>query len=120
MLTPLLVSVLLSAAPAANQAPQPNPPQTSNQSQATNQQGEPLYAARCAMCHDAGVSRAPTRDALGRLSVDSIRQTLTIGSMSTQAVGLTPAQLDSLAQLLSRSTATIALAVSKLASSSTR
>jgi polyvinyl alcohol dehydrogenase (cytochrome) len=87
MLSTLLLSVLVSAAPQA-------------QANQTTQQGEPLYAARCAMCHDAGVARATNRDGLKRLSPDIIRQTLSTGSMSTQAQGLSAAQIDSLARML--------------------
>jgi len=91
MLSTLLLSSVLTAAIPAAQAPQ-----------ATTQQGEALYGERCAMCHDAGVSRAPNRDGLNRLTPDAIRQALTTGSMSAQAAGLTPAQVDSLARLLGR------------------
>lgn len=70
-----------------------------------NQQGELLYKERCANCHDMGVSRAPAREALGRLPVDTIRQTLTAGSMRSQAEGLSAAQVDALARALGTATA---------------
>src|SRR5262245_64278745 len=92
MLSTLLLSVLVSAA-----APEAQPQAQASQ---TTQQGEPLYDARCAMCHDAGVARATNRDGLKRLSPDVIRQMLTTGSMSTQAAGLNDAQIDSLASFL--------------------
>jgi len=97
MLSTLLLSALVGvAAPQAQAAPAAQ----ANQATQANQQGDPLYAARCAMCHDAGVARATNRDGLKRLSPDVIRQTLSAGSMSTQAAGLTAAQIDSLARLL--------------------
>jgi len=88
MLTTLVLSSVLAAASPAPAA------------QGGNQQAEGVYTARCAMCHEAGVSRAANRQALSRLSVDLIRQTLTSGSMRTQAAGLTPAEIDSIARLL--------------------
>src|SRR5262249_42105886 len=94
MLSTLLLSSILSAAVPVAQAPQ-NAPQSP----------DAIYTARCATCHEAGVARAPNRDGLTRLTPDSIRQTLTSGSMSTQAAGLTPPQIDSLARLLGRAAA---------------
>jgi polyvinyl alcohol dehydrogenase (cytochrome) len=87
MLTTLVLSSVLAAASAAQAAQ-------------GNQQAEGIYTARCAMCHEAGVSRAANRQALSRLSADLIRQALTTGSMRTQANGLTPAEIDSIARLL--------------------
>lgn len=99
MLSTLLLSSVLSAAVPAAQAPQ-----------SASQPAETLYGARCASCHDAGVSRAPNRDGLSRLTPDAIRQTLSTGSMSAQAAGLTPADLDALARLLGRASAAPATA----------
>ena len=73
-------------------------------SEGSNQQGEALYKERCATCHEAGVPRAANREALGRLSADAIRQTLTTGSMRSQAADLTAAQVDALTRLLARGT----------------
>jgi polyvinyl alcohol dehydrogenase (cytochrome) len=63
---------------------------------AGDEDGGALYTQRCAACHEHGVPRAPTGAALRQLSPESIRSALTSGSMSTQAQGLTPAQLDAL------------------------
>ena len=68
--------------------------------QGTTQDGESLYAERCAKCHESGVPRAANREGLRRLSPDTIRLALTTGSMRTQGAELTPAQIDSLARLL--------------------
>jgi len=65
-------------------------------------QSEALYTQRCATCHEAGVPRAPNREALARLSPDVIRQALTTGSMTTQAAGLTMPQVDGLSRLIGR------------------
>ena len=78
-----------------------NVPAASGQTQqGTTQDGEALYAERCAKCHESGVPRAANREALRRLSPDAIRLALTTGTMRTQGAELTPAQIDTLARLL--------------------
>ena len=67
---------------------------------AGDEDGGALYVQRCAACHDRGVPRAPNAAALRQLSPESIRSALTSGSMSTQAQGMTPAQLDALVGFL--------------------
>jgi polyvinyl alcohol dehydrogenase (cytochrome) len=62
--------------------------------------GAALYQAHCASCHDAGLARTPTRDALSHMSADNIRFALTKGKMSDQGAGLTSAQIDSLIRFL--------------------
>ena len=89
-LTSLLLLLLSVSVPAASSQTQPG----------TTQEGESLYAERCAKCHESGVPRAANREGLRRLSPDTIRLALTTGSMRTQGAELTPAQIDSLAGLL--------------------
>jgi len=72
-----------------------------DQSTATTS-GEVLYGKRCASCHDAGISRAPTRAALGQMSPDAIKAALTSGKMRAQGEGVTPAELDALVRFLSK------------------
>ena len=86
----LLLLILGVSVPAASAQTQ----------QGTNQDGESLYTARCATCHESGVPRAVNRAALRRLSPDTIRLALTTGSMRAQGAELTPAQIDILARLL--------------------
>jgi polyvinyl alcohol dehydrogenase (cytochrome) len=75
--------------------------QASAQVQETaNKDAEALYAERCAMCHESGVARAANREALGRLTPDTIRRALTEGSMSVQGAALTRAQIDGLARAI--------------------
>src|SRR5262249_31968394 len=62
--------------------------------------GAALYRERCASCHDAGLARTPTRDALGHMSADNIRFALTKGKMSEQAAGLTADQVNALVRFL--------------------
>jgi polyvinyl alcohol dehydrogenase (cytochrome) len=76
----------------------------SAQTQVSNQQAEAIYQERCATCHDKGVPRAASREALGRLSPDAVRQALTTGAMRSQAEGLTAAQVDALTRLLAGAT----------------
>src|SRR5215831_20601642 len=67
--------------------------------------GEALYEQHCATCHDAGVPRAPARSVLEKLSPDSIRTTLEVGSMVQQAAALRPAQKDAIVAYLTRGSA---------------
>src|SRR5215470_16920035 len=62
--------------------------------------GAALYRERCASCHDAGLARTPTREALGHISADNIRFALTKGKMSEQGAGLTSDQIDALVRFL--------------------
>src|SRR5262245_24094334 len=88
-----LFVVVLSVTSALGQTPQ-----------GSNAEAEGLYTARCASCHDAGVARAPNRQALNRLSPDAIRAALTSGSMRSQGAELTPAQIEALARTLGTAT----------------
>src|SRR5215510_4410187 len=67
--------------------------------------GEALYKQHCATCHDAGVPRAAARSVLEKLSPDSIRTTLYVGSMVQQAAALPPAQKDAIIAYLTRDSA---------------
>lgn len=72
--------------------------------EAANREGEALYAERCGKCHESGVPRAANREALRGLPPDAISLALTKGVMRTQAEGLTPAQIETLARLLGKTT----------------
>jgi polyvinyl alcohol dehydrogenase (cytochrome) len=72
--------------------------------EAANREGEALYAERCAKCHESGVPRAANREGLRGLPPDAISLALTKGIMRTQAEGLTPAQIETLARMLGRPT----------------
>lgn len=91
----LLLLVLGVTVPAANGQTQ----------QTQNQDGEKLYTERCATCHETGVPRAPNRAALRLLAPDTIRLAMTLGSMRTQAEGLTLPQIELLARTLGAATA---------------
>jgi len=67
------------------------------------QDGEDLYEARCAACHEPPVNeavRAPAHADLAELAPESIYQVLTQGVMRIQASGLSNSQLQSVAEYL--------------------
>jgi polyvinyl alcohol dehydrogenase (cytochrome) len=99
MRLPSLVLLVLGVcvAPALGQAPQGDPGE-----------GDRLYTDKCARCHEAGVPRAPVRQALSRLSPDAIRTALTTGSMRSQGAELTQAQIELLARTVGTATAAVA------------
>ncbi|HEY6332942.1 MAG TPA: PQQ-binding-like beta-propeller repeat protein [Blastocatellia bacterium] len=69
----------------------------------SQQTGESIYRDRCASCHDNGLQRAPTRQALAQMSTDNIRFALTQGKMTAQAAGLSSEQIDALVKYLAGS-----------------
>ena len=89
-LTSFLLCVLVASVPAAS----------GQTTQGNNREGEALYTDRCAKCHESGVPRAATREAMSRLSPDVIRVALTTGSMRTQGAELTQGQIELLARTL--------------------
>ncbi|HXQ26129.1 MAG TPA: PQQ-binding-like beta-propeller repeat protein [Candidatus Acidoferrales bacterium] len=66
-----------------------------------NKEGEALYGERCAACHDAGVSRAPSRAAMSEMPPEGIQSALTTGRMSSQGANLTAEQIDAVSHFLS-------------------
>ena len=64
--------------------------------------GEKLYQANCASCHEGQVDRAPVRAALAQIPQTDIRIALLNGNMKQQAAGLAPSEIDALAAFLSR------------------
>jgi polyvinyl alcohol dehydrogenase (cytochrome) len=64
-------------------------------------EGEALYRARCAHCHDAGLGRAPQTEALRQMPADRIWLALMSGTMSVQAEGLSDEQIRDLLGFLS-------------------
>lgn len=64
--------------------------------------GEALYKARCAACHDGGNERAPTRDVLSKNPPSFIISSLTQGAMVPMAAGLKPEEIVAVAQAVSK------------------
>ena len=81
--------LLVAAVPASAQDPAKS-----------NQEAEALYQRHCASCHEGGVSRAPQRSNLNRLSMDAIRFALSKGTMAAQGANLTSAETDALVRYL--------------------
>lgn len=55
---------------------------------AQEQSGDALYQKTCAQCHDAGVGRAPARDALRAMSPEQVLAAMETGPMISMAVNL--------------------------------
>lgn len=84
----VFVSMLLAvAAPAMAQS-------------AGKAEGEAIYRECCVGCHETGAARAPDLATLRAMSPDRVLTALRSGSMSTQAQGLSNAQLDDLSRFV--------------------
>jgi polyvinyl alcohol dehydrogenase (cytochrome) len=59
-----------------------------------------LYRQNCAGCHDAGIDRAPTRDALQTMSAERVLTALESGAMLSMASRLSAADRRALAQFV--------------------
>jgi len=90
--SPAIALALLVTAGAATQA---------QNKVAAPSQGEALYRARCANCHEGQVARAPARAAVAQMSQANIRIALTSGNMKQQAATLTPAEIAAVTSYLS-------------------
>lgn len=64
--------------------------------------GQSLYEARCAGCHEGGAPKAPHREMLLLLTRGTIVKALTEGVMQEQADGLSPDQITSIANYISQ------------------
>jgi polyvinyl alcohol dehydrogenase (cytochrome) len=92
----LFCLVLASACsePPAGKAASPEVTQQMSGSQAGGEghPGAPLYAAHCASCHDAAVSRAPHRSFLQMMAPDTLLSVLDEGVMQQAAANLSAEQ----------------------------
>lgn len=64
--------------------------------------GRELFAARCQACHDSGQSGIPPTIELRRLKADLIVEKTLLGSMQTQALGLSERQIGQIALYLTQ------------------
>ncbi len=64
--------------------------------------GSRLYAERCRACHESNQSGIPALEKLHSLKSDAIVEKLLLGSMQTQALGLTERQIGQIALYLAR------------------
>jgi polyvinyl alcohol dehydrogenase (cytochrome) len=62
--------------------------------------GEPDFKARCAMCHDPAVDRAPSRAELEGRSAEDVYDAIKDGKMAPMAAGLSESQLYAIAYYL--------------------
>jgi polyvinyl alcohol dehydrogenase (cytochrome) len=69
-------------------------------STATAQDGAALYRQNCAACHDAGVDRAPAREALQGMSAERVLNALESGAMISMASRMTAADRRAIAQFV--------------------
>ena len=55
---------------------------------AQDQGGESLYQKNCAQCHDAGVGRAPAREAFRQMTPEQVVAAMETGPMISMAVNI--------------------------------
>ncbi len=67
---------------------------------AQTQTGEQMYQASCAQCHDAGVGRAPKRDAFREMSPERVLAAMETGEMVTMGMRWPAAGRRSIAEFL--------------------
>jgi polyvinyl alcohol dehydrogenase (cytochrome) len=84
---------VISAAAAQNSVP-------TSPSAASSVSGADVYQKRCAACHDQAGSRAPSRDALQKLSAARILRTLDFGLMMAVAYPINRAEREGVANFL--------------------
>jgi polyvinyl alcohol dehydrogenase (cytochrome) len=90
-----MLAVLVGAIPAAAQNSAPASPSASS-----SVSGADVYQKRCASCHDQEGSRAPSRDALQKLSAARILRTLDFGLMMAVAYPIKRAEREAVANFL--------------------
>jgi polyvinyl alcohol dehydrogenase (cytochrome) len=86
------VAVVLTAAVFAAASPS---------AQAQTVDAPAFYQRACAQCHDAGINRAPQREALLTMSAERVLAAMETGTMVTMANNRTAAERRALAELLS-------------------
>ena len=71
---------------------------------AAAEDGPTLYAQLCATCHDAGLDRAPTREALQTMSPERVLAALESGPMLSMASGRTGVERRAIAEYVTGKT----------------
>lgn len=104
-------SMLAYLAAAMPVAAGQNPPNASTVSSAAPS-GAEVYQKRCATCHEQAGSRAPSRDALQKLSAARILRTLDFGLMMAVAYPINRADREAVANYLGTKTEEAALPAS--------
>src|SRR5579864_892244 len=91
-----MLALLVAAIPAA--AAQNSAPASPSASSTIS--GADVYQKRCASCHDQDGSRAPSRDALQKLSASRILRTLDFGLMMAVAYPINRTEREAVANFL--------------------
>src|SRR5579884_4124138 len=68
---------------------------------AAAQDGAALYKQNCATCHDGGMDRAPSRDALKAMSADRVLAAMETGPMISMASRRTALERRAIAEFVS-------------------
>jgi polyvinyl alcohol dehydrogenase (cytochrome) len=102
MMRVLASTVLLAAAMASCVAPASPAPESETRPVAMSPQGETVYLAACASCHDGGAPQAPRREALASLPAARIEAAMSTGIMQAQAAGLSADDRKAVAAFLSQ------------------
>jgi polyvinyl alcohol dehydrogenase (cytochrome) len=105
------LSMLAFLAAVMSAAAGQNPPNASSPSSAAPS-GADVYQKRCATCHEQAGSRAPSRDALQKLSTARILRTLDFGLMMAVAYPINRADREAVANYLGTKTEEAALPAS--------
>jgi polyvinyl alcohol dehydrogenase (cytochrome) len=98
MVTISLAASLLSLALA--QTVWAQPPAVGRGGAPAGPNGEALFKAHCAMCHDPALDRTPSKTDLARNFPEYIKRALTSGVMQPMAVGLSDAEENAITQYL--------------------
>lgn len=90
------LSLAAQAQPPATATPKPKPgyvvpPENAAGLYPVN--GEPIYKAHCASCHETGADRAPARADLAGHSPEEVYDVLTAGAMKEIAASLSPTEI---------------------------
>jgi polyvinyl alcohol dehydrogenase (cytochrome) len=109
--TLVLLATAIICAPPTTAAQNPVPTASSNR-------GADVYQKRCSTCHDQAGSRAPSKDALQKLSAARILRTLDFGLMMAVAYPLDRADREAVANYLGTKTEESALPASAFCSAS--
>src|SRR5580700_6859575 len=96
--------VMLVGIVCAIQTPAAQNPAPTSSSAAPSVSGADVYQKRCASCHDQAGSRAPSRDALQKLSAARILRTLDFGLMMAVAYPINRAEREAVANFLGTKT----------------
>ncbi len=94
------IAGLLLGAGAAHAQPGPGMPSIGPLDEATIEQGNGIYRANCAACHENAGSHAPGRQAISTLTPEVVLRALTDGRMKNEAASLSEEERAAVAQAI--------------------